>query len=140
MSIDAEFAADFAALRADFAPASVLRCIGAKSTWTVPAGYAYDKDYDRYVNSGGVVWTPTTTALPYTDVDILPGYGTLGLDLMAGGIVDTGERTVRVLNTSIATVNAAEFFVLDSIEYVMQQATPIPAGDPLWWIVRLGKR
>ena len=73
MSIATEFAADFATLHADFAPDSALRCIGAKSTWTVPAGYAYDKDYDRYVDSGGVVWMPTTSALPYTDVDILPG-------------------------------------------------------------------
>ena len=140
MSLTTEFAADFATLHDDFAPSSVLRCISDKSTWTITAGYSYDKDYDRYVNSSGTVLTFTTSALPYTDVDILPGYGALALDLMAGGVVDTGERLVRVLNADIATVNAAEFFVLDSTEYSLVQATPMPAGNPLWWIVRLAKR
>jgi hypothetical protein len=92
------------------------------------------------MNSGGDVWTPTTASLAYDDVAILPSYGAATLELAPGGLVDTGDRTVRILPASKTTVEAAAFFTLDSLEYVLIECTPFPANQPLWYTVRMRKR
>lgn len=133
------YAAAFNELRA-LAGYPTLRCIQARTAWTIPSGYSYSADYDRYVNSGGTVWTPVTADLPYTDVDILPSSGAEIVQFVAGGLLDAGDRMVRILPGSKTTVEAAPFFVLDSVEMVLSEVTGFPAGNPMWYSVRLRKR
>lgn len=120
--------------------APVLRCILPRETWAVPTGYAYDAGMDAYTNEAGNVWTPVTANLPYDTVDILSSRGNLDVELVAGGLIDTGNRTVRILPADKATVETAAWFVLDGIEYVLAELTPDPAGAPLFYTARLRKR
>ena len=117
-----------------------IRCIGPRSTWTVPAGYTFDTGLDRYVNGGGVVWEPTTASLPYDDVNILPPAGSELFELTAGGVVDAGSKTVRILAADRATVEAAEFVLVDSLEYRVTESTPNVTGNPTGYTVRMVKR
>lgn len=117
-----------------------LRCIQARANWTVTSGYSYDADYDRYVDSSGAVWEPVTANLPYDDIAILPSSGSALVELQAAGLIDAGDRVVRILPASKTTVEAAEFFTLDGFEYTLAECTPFPAGAALWYTVRLRKR
>ena len=117
-----------------------MRCIGPRSTWTVPAGYTWDDGANRYVDSGGVVWEPTTASLPYTDVNILPPVGTELLELTMGGVVDSGNKSVRILAADRATVEAAEFILVDGLEYRVTESTPNVTGNPTGYTVRMVKR
>lgn len=119
-----------------------LRCIQAKANWTsdIPSGYSFDADFDRYMDSGGNVWTPTTSELPYNDVAFLPSSGNELQELMAAGLVESGDKSGRVLPGNIATVTAAEFCVIDSEEYNVIEATPFPSGAALWYRIQLRKR
>lgn len=123
----------------------VLICVKPRAAWTsIPSGYTFDASYDAYINSSGTVWKPTSSAAlnaaDYTTVAILPGAGTLEKSLVAGGLVDQGDRFVRILPASLATVQAAQWMELDSITYDLAEATPYPAGAALWYILRLRKR
>lgn len=118
----------------------MLRCIRPRSSWTIPAGYSWDANADRYVDSGGAVLEPTTGNLPYDDVAILPSQGSELFDLTAGGIVDSGYKMARILAASKATVEAAEFTLLDGLEYLVRESTPNVAGNPTGYTVRLAKR
>ena len=123
----------------------VLTCVKPRSVWTsIPTGYTFDASYDAYINSGGTVWKPTSSAAlnaaDYTTVAILPGAGTLEKSLVAGGLVDGGDRFARILPASLATVQAAQWLELDSMTYDLAEATPYPAGAALWYILRLRKR
>ena len=138
------FAQDFAQMRA-MAGWPVLTCVKPRTAWaSVPAGYTFDASYDAYLNSGGTVWKPKTsadlTAADYETVAILPGAGTLEKQLVAGGLVDQGDRFVRILPASLATLQAAQWMELDSMTYDLAEATPYPAGAALWYILRLRKR
>lgn len=138
------FAQDFALLRR-IAGDPVLTCVKARSLWTsVPTGYTFDASYDAYLNAGGVVWKPASSAdlnaADYTTIAILPGAGTLEKSLVAGGLVDGGDRFARILPASLATVQAAQWLELDSMTYDLAEATPYPAGAALWYILRLRKR
>lgn len=117
-----------------------MRCIGPRSTWTVPSGYAFDTGLDRYVNGAGAVWEPTTSSLPYTDVNILPPVGTELFELTAGGVVDSGNKSARILAADRATVEAAEFVLVDSLEYRVTESTPNVTGNPTGYTVRMVKR
>lgn len=138
------FEQDFTQMRA-VAGWPVLTCVKPRSAWTsIPSGYTFDASYDAYINSGGTVWKPTSSAAlnaaDYTTVAILPGAGTLEKSLVAGGLVDQGDRFVRILPASLATVQAAQWLELDSMTYDLAEATPYPAGAALWYILRLRKR
>lgn len=134
------YATDFAALRI-VAGSPTMRCIKPKAEWTgVPAGYSYDADYDAFVNISGTVWTPTTADLEYDDVDILPSFGNVEWELIPGGLSETGAQTVRILPADQATVEAAQFFLLDEVEYVLRECTPFPKGAALWYTVNMDKR
>jgi len=138
------FAQDFAMMR-QVAGSPVLTCVKARSAWTsVPAGYTFDASYDAYINSGGTIWKPTSSAslnaADYATVAILPGAGSLEKALTAGGLVDQGDRFVRILPGSLATVQAAQWLELDGMTYDLAEATPYPAGAALWYVLRLRKR
>ena len=119
-----------------------MTIIDPRSTWgdSVPVGYAFDADYDRYINVAGTIWTPTSANVPTSTIKILPSSGQLALDLEAGGLVPTGSRSVRILPADYAAVVAAEWCELDSQTYNAAELTPFPAGAALWYIVRLEKR
>ena len=138
------FAQDFAMMR-QVAGSPVLICVKPRAAWTsIPSGYTFDASYDAYINSSGTVWKPTSSAAlnaaDYATVAILPGAGTLEKSLVAGGLVDQGDRFVRILPASLATVQAAQWMELDSMTYDLAEATPYPAGAALWYILRLRKR
>jgi hypothetical protein len=92
------------------------------------------------VDSGGVVWEPTTASLPYTDVNILPPVGTELFELTMGGVVDSGNKSARILAADRATVEAAEFVLVDSLEYRVTESTPNVTGNPTGYTVRMVKR
>ena len=120
-----------------------MTCIKPRSTWgsgTVPSGYSYDADYDKYVDSSGTVWDESSATLPSDTVEILPGGGLSALDLEAGGIVDTGDRFVRIQPGSLTTVQNAQWVVLDTFTYDIGEITAEPAGAALWYRVQLRKR
>lgn len=117
-----------------------MRCIQPRSAWTVPSGYSFDTGLDRYVNGSGEVWEPTTSNLPYNTINILPPVGQELFELTAGGVVDSGSKTVRILAADRATVEAAEFIVLDSLEYRITESTPNVSGNPTGYTVRMTKR
>jgi len=138
------FAQDFTQMRA-LAGWPVLTCVKPRTAWTsIPSGYTFDASYDAYINSSGTVWKPTSSAAlnaaDYTTVAILPGAGTLEKSLVAGGLVDQGDRFGRILPASLTTVQAAQWLELDSMTYDLAEATPYPAGAALWYILRLRKR
>lgn len=138
------FAQDFAMMR-QVAGSPVLTCVKPRSVWTsIPTGYTFDASYDAYINGSGTVWKPTSSAAlnaaDYTTVAILPGAGTLEKSLVAGGLVDQGDRFGRILPASLATVQAAQWMELDGMTYDLAEATPYPAGAALWYILRLRKR
>lgn len=117
-----------------------MRCIRPRSTWTVPSGYTFDTGLDRFVNSGGDVWEPVTASLPYDTVNILPPVGTELFELTAGGVVDSGSKSVRILAADRATVEAAQFILVDGLEYRVTESTPNVTGAPTGYTVRMTKR
>ena len=138
------FAQSFSRLR-QLAGNPVLTCVKPRAQWVgVPSGYSYDADYDTFLNSGGDEWRPTSTAElssnDYETVDILPGSGDASEVLTIGGVMDDGARWVRVLPADVATVNAAQWYELDSLTYDTAEVTPFPAGAAQWYTVRLTKR
>ena len=138
------YAATFARLR-QLAGNPVLTCVKPRAQWVgVPSGYSYDADYDTFLDSGGDEWRPTSTAdlssNDYTTVAILPGSGDASEVLTIGGVMDDGARWVRVLPADVATVNAAQWYELDSLTYDTAEVTPFPAGAAQWYTVRLTKR
>jgi len=118
----------------------VLRCVLPRTLWAVPTGYTYDAGLDAYTNLAGLTWTPVTANLPCVDVGILPSRGALEIDMVAGGLIDTGDRIVRILPADKAIIDSAAFFVLDGIEYNLAELTPNPAGAAMFYTVRLAKR
>ena len=138
------FAQSFSRLR-QLAGNPVLTCVKPRAQWvSAPSGYAYDADYDTFLNSGGDEWRPTSTAdlssNDYETVDILPGSGDASEVLTIGGVMDDGSRWVRVLPADVATVNAAQWYELDSLTYDTAEVTPFPAGAAMLCTVRLMKR
>lgn len=138
------YAASFARMR-HMAGYPVLTCVKPRAQWTsVPSGYTYDADYDAFLNSGGTVWKPTTSAdlavNDYTLVSFLPGSGNADQQLVMAGLVDQGQRVGRVLPRDIATVQAAQWLELDGYTYDLAEATPQPAGAAMWYQLRLAKR
>ena len=118
-----------------------MTCVKPRAQWTnVPAGYTYDATYDRYVDGSGVVWDETTVTLSSDSVDIVPMDGQSVLDLIAGGIITTGDRVVHIQAADYTTVNSSAWIVLDSTNYDKVGITPFPASVPLWYIVALRKR
>ena len=138
------YAASFARMR-QLAGNPVLTCVKPRAQWTaVPTGYTFDASYDAYLNNGGTVWKPTSTAslngTDYSTVSFLSGAGTMEQALTAGGLVDQGERFGRILPGDLATVQAAQWLELDSTTYDLAEATPYPAGAAMWYVLRLRKR
>jgi hypothetical protein len=117
-----------------------IRCIQPRSAWTVSTRYTWDPNVDRYVDINGIPWEPTTASLPYDDVNILPPAGSELFELTAGGVVDAGSKTVRILAADRATVEAAEFVLVDSLEYRVTESTPNVTGNPTGYTVRMVKR
>lgn len=117
-----------------------MRCIGPRSTWTIPAGYTWSDGVNRYVDTNGIPWEPSATSLPYTMVDILPPQGAELFELTAGGVVDSGNKAARILPASLTTVEAAEFVLLDGLEYRVTESTPNITGNPTGYTVRMTKR
>ena len=140
MSQVTEYAANFATIRA-LLGSPTMTCVKPRTDWTnVPAGYAYDPSYDRYVNSAGVVWDETTVTLASDTVNIIPGDGASLLELIEGGVMTLGDRMARILPADYTTVNAAAWIVLDSVTYDKVELTPFPAAVPMWYTVHLRKR
>ena len=122
-----------------------LVCVNPREQWTsTPAGYAYDPEYDVFVNSDGDTWKPQSSAdlhlCDATDVQFLPGSGEASEQLVMAGVVDQGQRMGRVLPGDVATVQAAQWLELDGYTYDLAEATPYPAGAPMWYTLRLSKR
>ena len=122
-----------------------LTCVKPRAQWTsVPTGYTFDASYDAYLNSGGTVWKPVDTddlnATDYVTVPFLPGAGNAEIALVAGGLVDQGDRFGRVLPGDIATVQAAEWLEIDGLAYDLREQTAYPAGAAMWYQIRMGKR
>lgn len=123
----------------------VLTCVKPRAEWTsVPSGYTFDASYDAYLNGSGAVWKPTSTddlsGNDYVTVPFLPGAGNAEIALVAGGLVDQGDRFGRVLPGDVATVQAAQWLEIDDLAYDLREATPYPAGAAMWYMVRMGKR
>lgn len=135
------YAIDFATIRAKLGSPTIT-CVRPRSGWTsvVPAGYAYDAVYDRYVDSGGVVWDETSVTLPTDTVNIIPLEGETISSLIASGIMIVGDRAAYILPADYTTVNNASWYVLDSITYNKVSLTPFPASVPLWYTLQLRKR
>jgi hypothetical protein len=134
------YARDFATVHAMIG-GPTMTCIKPRTDWTnVPAGYAYDAGYDRYVNAGGSVWDETSVTLESDSVDIIPMDGQTLLDLIQGGMITVGDRAVHILAADYTTVNNAAWIVLDSLNYDKVEMTPFPASVPMWYIVNLRKR
>jgi hypothetical protein len=135
------YARDFAAIRA-IAGNPTMTCVRPRTGWTsvVPAGYAYDLAYDRYVDGSDTAWDETSVTLPSDSVDIIPMDGQTLLDLIQGGMITVGDRVVHILAADYTTVNNAAWIVLDSLNYDKVEMTPFPASVPLWYIVNLRKR
>lgn len=138
------FAQDFALLRS-LAGNPTLTCVKPRSAWvSVPTGYTFDAIYDAFVNVGGEVWKPTSSASlstsDYVAVPFLPGSGSAELTLALAGVVDTGSRFGRVLPGDLATVQAAQWLEIDGLTYDLAEATPMPAGAAMWYSLRLAKR
>lgn len=122
-----------------------LTCVKPRAQWSsVPSGYTFDASYDAYLNSGGAVWKPdSTTDLSTNDyavVPFLPGAGSDEIALVAGGLVDQGDRFGRVLPGDIATVRAAQWLEFDGLTYDLREATAMPGGAAMWYVVRMAKR
>ena len=138
------FEQEFTQLRA-MAGWPVLTYVKARTAWTsVPAGYTFDASYDAYINGGGTIWKPTSSAAlavnDYGTVAFLPGAGSLEKALTTDGLVDQSDRFVRILPASLATVQAAQWLELDGMTYDLAEATPYPAGAAMWYVLRLRKR
>lgn len=123
----------------------VLTCVKPRAQWTsVPAGYTFNDDYDLYINAGGATWKPTSSASlaigDYATVPFLPGGGDANEQLVMAGVVNPGQRMGRVLPGDIATVQAAQWLEIDGLTYDLVEATPTPAGAPMWYTVRMEKR
>lgn len=138
------YATSFARLR-QLAGNPTLTCVKARAEWvSVPSGYTFDASYDAYLNGSGTVWKPVDTddlnATDYVTVPFLPGAGNAEIALVAGGLVDQGDRFGRVLPGDIATVQAAQWLELDGFAYDLREATPMPGGAAMWYQIRMGKR
>ena len=138
------YEASFARMRA-MTGWPVLTYVKPRAQWTsVPTGYTFDASYDSYVNNAGATWSPASSTdlavNDYSTVPFLPGAGTLEKSLVAGGLVDQGERFGRILPGSLATVQAAQWLELDGMTYDLAEATPYPAGAAMWYVLRLRKR
>jgi len=138
------YAASFDRMRA-MAGWPVLTCIKPRAQWTsVPSGYTFNDDYDAYLNNAGAVWKPddsTDLAVnDYVTVRFLPGSGNADQQLVTLGVVDQGQRMGRVLPGDIATVRAAQWLELDGYTYDLAEATAMPGGAALWYVLRLSKR
>jgi hypothetical protein len=123
----------------------VLTCIKPRAQWTsVPSGYTFNDDYDLYMNAGGSTWKPTSSASlavnDYTLVSFLPGSGEANEQLVMAGVVNPGQRMGRVLPRDIATVQAAQWLEIDGLTYDLVEATAMPAGAAMWYVVRMEKR
>lgn len=123
----------------------VLTCVKPRAQWTsVPSGYTYDADYDCYVNGAGAQWLPTSTddlnTADYVTVPFLPTRGRDELALVAAGLVQEGSQPGYVLPGDIATVKAAQWLELGGVTFVRAEATPVPAGTPDRYAVRLNKK
>lgn len=123
----------------------VLTCIKPRAQWTsVPTGYTYDADYDTFINNAGATWKPETASdlstNDYATVPFLPGSGNADQQLVMAGVIDQGQRMGRVLPGNVATVQAAQWLELDGYTYDLAEATPMPAGAALWYVLRLSKR
>ena len=123
----------------------VLTCIKPRAQWTsTPSGYTYDADYDTFINNAGATWKPETasdlSSNDYATVPFLPGSGNADQQLVMAGVIDQGQRMGRVLPGNVATVQAAQWLELDGYTYDLAEATPMPAGAALWYVLRLSKR
>lgn len=123
----------------------VLTCIKPRAQWTsTPSGYAYDADYDTFINNAGATWKPETASdlstNDYATVPFLPGSGNADQQLVMAGVIDQGQRMGRVLPGNVATVQAAQWLEIDGYTYDLAEATPMPAGAALWYVLRLSKR
>jgi hypothetical protein len=123
----------------------VLTCVKPRAQWaSVPTGYTFDADYDAYINVGGETWKPETSASlgsnDYETVPFLPGSGNADQQLVMAGVVDQGQRMGRVLPGNVATVQAAQWLELDGYTYDLAEATPMPGGAAMWYMLRLTKR
>lgn len=122
-----------------------LLCIKPRGEWAnVPAGYSYSAVHDAFVDAGGQTWKPASSAdLTAADVErvsVLPGWGSVEDQLTLYGIAPQGSRTMRCLPADIATVRAAEWVEIDGQTYDVSESTPLPAGTPVWYALRLTKR
>lgn len=138
------YAASFARMR-QMAGYPSLTCVKPRASWTsVPTGYTFNDDYDAFLNNAGTVWQPDNSSdlssNDYATVPFLPGSGNADQQLVTLGVVDQGQRMGRVLPGDIATVQAAQWLELDGYTYDLAEATPMPGGAALWYVLRLSKR
>lgn len=138
------YASTFARMR-QLAGNPVLTCVKPRAQWTgTPSGYAYDADYDAFIDNDGDIWRPASTAdlnaNDYVTVPFLPMSGENTLELSMAGIIDAGSRFGHVLPADKTTVATAQWCELDGYTYNDVALSAMPAGAPQWYVVRLGKR
>jgi hypothetical protein len=124
----------------------VLTAVRPLATWALPAGFAYDAQYDAIQNSAGTV-LPNPEAYWITDtVYIVPLKRTADLDvLIAAGIVPAGTVEVNILAYDVPRVKVAHAAQLNGDWYDVIDVGQAPVGYPggataLWARVRLQRR
>jgi len=124
----------------------VLTAVRPRSAWSLPAGFAYDDDYDAITDSAGTV-LPNPESYWATDtVYIVPVKRTADLDvLIAAGVVPAGTVDVYVLAADVATMQAAHACQINTDWYDVIDVGQAPVGYPggatgIWARVRLQRR
>ena len=123
----------------------VAVCTKPRTSWTAPSGYAYDADYDAFVDSSGNVWKPdqgdTGGTVPTDTVNILPVQNSRRDMLVASGVMAEGDILAHILPADYATVRNAQYISVDSVLYDEAGMTPKPGGGSvMWYEVILRKR
>lgn len=116
------------------------------SSWSLPAGYAYDSSVDAIQTTGGATLNDLDVLSEYyatSTVYIVPSGNTADLDvLVAAGIVPSGSVEVYILQADVATVNQAFAVQVNGQWYTVREAGRGPVGHSagIWAKVLLERR
>lgn len=124
----------------------VMQAVPPVASWSLPAGYTFDSSLEAIRTSGGATLTDLDALAAYyatRPVYIVPTGRTADLDvLIAAGVVPSGAVEVYVLQSDIATVNAAHAVQINSQWYDVIELAIAPVGHAsgIWARVRLKRR
>lgn len=117
------------------------------TSWTLPAGFAYDDNIDAIANSAHTVilnpedyWGP----IDYIYIVPVPPSRTADFDAMlAAGVIPTGITREYILAIDVPTVRAAHAVEINGEWYTVMEVGMGPSGyDPrgIWSVVTLQRR